>query len=314
LVGCRFSVRLLTLRFMSRVSSTPEVAQIPASARGRSRLGAVVVTGASTGIGEATAKHLAQLGYRVLAGVRNDADFERLRSVPGIDPVMLDITDEDHIAALVEFIDRTEPGGLHGLVNNAGIGTVGPIETMSMQQWRDIIAVNILGTVAITTALLPTLFKGRGRIVNIGSGGGRVAFPFFGPYTTSKFAMEGFTDALRREIGAHGVKVVCVEPGVVSSAIYDKSLGASYERTARLTPEQNKRYKTRLDSAHNAAEDAKVNAKPPSVVAPAVAKALSARWPRTRYVVGWDSRTAVICSRLLPDRVIDFIIARLTAN
>jgi NAD(P)-dependent dehydrogenase (short-subunit alcohol dehydrogenase family) len=300
---------------MSRVFSSPEVDSVPARVAGRRRLGAVVVTGASTGIGEATALHLASLGYRVLAGVRNAHDFERMRTAAaGIEPVMLDITDEEHIDALVELIDRTEPGGLHGLVNNAGIGTVGPIETLTTDQWRNVMEVNVIGTASITRALLPSLFKSRGRIVNIGSGGGRVAFPLFGPYTASKFAMEGFTDVLRREIEPHGVRIICVEPGVVASAIYGKSLGPSYERTERLTPEQSHRYRKKLDSAHKSAEEAKDNAAPPSIVAPAVAKALSARRPRTRYVVGWDSRTAVICSRILPDRAIDFIIARLTAN
>jgi NAD(P)-dependent dehydrogenase (short-subunit alcohol dehydrogenase family) len=300
---------------MSRVFSTPEVDRRPRQRAGGRRLGAVVVTGASTGIGEAIAQHLASLGYRVLAGVRNADDFERLRAAGGgIEPVMLDITNEEHVEALVAFVDRTEPGGLHGLVNNAGVGAVGPIEILSREQWRAVMDVNVLGTVAVTSALIPSLLRARGRVVNIGSGGGRVAFPLFGPYAASKFAIEGFTDVLRREVGPHGVKVVCVQPGVVATPIYDKSLSESYERTDNLNPGQSVRYRRLLDSAHSSAEDARENAAPPSVVAPAVAKALGSRFPRTRYVVGWDSRTAVICARILPDRVIDFVIARLTAN
>ncbi|MDQ8045810.1 MAG: SDR family oxidoreductase [Solirubrobacteraceae bacterium] len=300
---------------MSRVFSSPEIDATPGPVARHRSLGAVVVTGASTGIGEATALHLAALGYRVLAGVRNARDFETMRTrAPGIEPVMLDITDEDQIAALVEFVERTEPGGLRGLVNNAGVGQVGPIEILTSQQWRDVLEVNVIGTVAITRALMPSLFRAKGRVVNIGSAGGRMAFPLFGPYTASKFAMEGFSDVLRREIEPHGIRVVCVEPGVVSSAIYNKNLGESYERTERLSPDQAVRYRKKLDSAHRSAEEAKDNAASPATVAPAVAKALSARRPRTRYVVGWDSRTAVICARILPDRLADFIIARLTAN
>jgi NAD(P)-dependent dehydrogenase (short-subunit alcohol dehydrogenase family) len=300
---------------MSRVFSTPEVVHRPRQRANGRRLGAVVVTGASTGIGEATALHLASLGYRVLAGVRNADDFERLRAVGGgVEPVMLDITNEEHVEALVAFVDETEPGGLRGLVNNAGVGAVGPIETLSREQWRAVMDVNLLGTVAITAALLPSLFRSRGRVVNISSGGGRVAFPLFGPYAASKFAIEGFTDVLRREVEGHGVRVVCVQPGVVSTAIYGKSLTDSYARTAALDPVQAERYRRLLDSAHSSAEDARENAASPSTVAPAVAKALGSRFPRTRYVVGWDSRTAVVCARILPDRAIDFVIARLTAN
>lgn len=275
----------------------------------------MVVTGASTGIGESTALHLASLGYRVLAGVRKQADFERMRNVPaGIEPVILDITNADHIAALVELVDHTEPGGITALVNNAGVGVLGPLETVDIEEWRWVIETNVIGTVAITKALLPSLFRSGGRIINMGSGGGRVAFPLFGPYTASKFALEAITDGLRREIGTTGVKVILVQPGVVSTPVYEKTLPSTYERRDRMTAEQTQRYGKILASALNSAEEATDTAAPPIVVAQAVAKAVGARWPRTRYVVGWDSWTAVLCARLLPDRLIDFIIKRLTSN
>ncbi|MDO9356432.1 MAG: SDR family NAD(P)-dependent oxidoreductase [Solirubrobacteraceae bacterium] len=274
------------------------------------------MTGASSGIGEATALHLAGLGYRVLAGVRSTADFERLRATsPGIEPVMLDITNEDHIATLVEFVERSAPGGLAGLVNNAGIASVGPIEMLSLDEWRAVMDTNVIGTVAITTALLPLLFEARGRIVNISSGAGRIAFPLFGPYASSKFAIEAFSDVLRREIGEHGVDVVCVEPGVVSSSIFDKNLAASYARAEQQSEAQAGRYRGLFDSAHRSAEEAGAGgAAAPDTVAPVVAKVLAARRPKARYAVGWDSRTAAICARFLPDRLIDLVIRRLTSS
>ena len=274
----------------------------------------MIVTGASTGIGEAIAIHLAGLGYRVLAGVRNPADAERMSAIDGIEAVTVDVTDEAQIAALVEFVDETEPNGLYALVNNAGVGMLGPVESLPVEQWRWVMDVNVIGTVAMTRAFLPSLLRRGGRVVNIGSGGGRVAFPLFGPYAASKFAMEAFTDVLRREIAPHGVKVVCVQPGVVSTPIYAKSLPSSYERTEGLAPDVAARYQRLLDSAHSSAEQAREEAPPASIVAPAVAKALGSRQPRTRYVVGWDSRTAVLSARFMPDRFMDFVIRRLTAN
>lgn len=275
----------------------------------------MVITGASTGIGEATALHLASLGYRVLAGVRKQTDFERLRAIGrGVEPIILDVTNAEHIAALAELVDRTEPGGLTALVNNAGIGAPGPIEAVAPQEWRDVMEVNVIGVVAVTQALLPSLLRAKGRVINMGSGGGRVGFPLFGPYNTSKFAIEGFTDVLRREISPHGVKVSLIQPGIIATPIYDKHLPISYERMNAMAPEVLSRYRRQLDSAHRSGEEATTTGMPPIVVAEAVAKAIRARFPKTRYVVGSDSRTAVICARFLPDRVIDLIIGRITSS
>ena len=295
--------------------SSPEFVQLRAQDAARRGRGTVVITGASTGIGEATALHLASLGYRVLAGVRAQANFERLRAIGrGVEPVILDVTNEEHIAALAELVDRTEPGGLTALINNAGIGAPGPIEAVAPQEWREVMEVNVIGVVAVTQALLPSLLRARGRVINMGSGGGRVAFPLFGPYNTSKFAIEGFTDVLRREIGPHGVKVSLIQPGIIATPIYAKHIPISYDRMANMSPEVLSRYRKQLDSAHRSGEQAEYTGMPPIVVAEAVAKAVRSRFPKTRYVVGRDSRTAVLCSRFLPDRVIDLILARITST
>lgn len=274
-----------------------------------------MVTGASSGIGEATALHLASLGYRVLAGVRRTDDFERLRkAAPGIEPVMLDVTDDAHIAALVELIERTEPAGLAGLVNNAGVGVLGPVEALDRSHWEWVFGVNVVGMAVLTRALLPSLIRGRGRVIGIGSGAGRIAFPLFAPYATSKFALEGFTDVLRREVSRHGVRVVNVQPGIIATPIYDKSLPPAYELRDSLDPAVAERYRRQLDSAFASAEEAGESGRSPIEVARAVERALGARWPKTRYVVGWDARTAVVCARILPDRVADAIIHWLTRD
>ncbi len=166
---------------MSHVASAARTVVRRALPRRRRSLGAVVITGASSGIGEATALHLAGLGYRVIAGVRSTDDFERLRkSAPGIEPVMLDVTDDDQIAALVEFVDRTEPAGLAGLVNNAGVGVVGPVEALGREHWEWVFGVNVIGMAVVTRALLPSLVRGRGRVV------GSAAAPAGSPSRSSR--------------------------------------------------------------------------------------------------------------------------------
>ncbi|MFT4034486.1 MAG: SDR family NAD(P)-dependent oxidoreductase [Patulibacter sp.] len=298
---------------MSQVTSQARRAVRRALPRSRSARGAVVVTGASSGIGEAIALHLAHEGYRVLAGVRNTDDFERLRkAAPRIEPVMLDVTDDTHVGSLIELIERTEPGGLVGLVNNAGVGVLAPAEALTREHWQWVIGVNVIGMASLTTALLPSLLRGGGRIIGIGSGAGRIGFPLFAPYVTSKFAMEGFTDVLRREVGPHGVKVINVQPGIIATPIYDKRLPDAYAIRDALSPAAAERYRRQLDSALHSAEGARTSGRPASDVAAAVSRALGSRWPKTRYVVGWDARIAVICARVLPDRVADAIIAVLT--
>src|SRR5688500_10451554 len=171
----------------------------------------VVVTGASSGIGEAPARMLAQRGLDVLAGVRKDADAERVGGLHDrVEAVKVDVADEASVAALAE---RVGDAGLAGLVNNAGISVSGPLEFVPLEEWRRQLEVNVIGQVAVTQALLPALRRARGRIVNIGSVGGRVAIPLLSPYNASKFALEGITDSLRRELRPLGVHVAIVEPG-----------------------------------------------------------------------------------------------------
>ena len=190
-------------------------------------LGLVVVSGASSGIGEATARRLAAAGFDVIAGVRSAADAQRLTADPAdpagrITAAQLDVTVPADVAALGVLVDEQSPGGLRGLVNNAGVAVVGPIQVLGIDDWRRQLEVNVIGQVAVTRTLLPALLQARGRVVNVSSIGGRVAGPLLGPYAASKFALEAFTDVLRREVLARGVQVVAIEPGAVATPIWTK--------------------------------------------------------------------------------------------
>ena len=177
----------------------------------------LVVTGASTGIGAATARELARRGFHVLAGVRRGKDADALRAT-NLEPIMLDITNEAEIAALVKHItDDPERRPLRALVNNAGIGVNAPVETLPLSEWRRLFDINLFGHVAMMQALLPALIESRGTVVNVSSVGGKLAMATYGPYAGSKFALEAVSDALRREVEPLGVKVVVIEPGAVTS-------------------------------------------------------------------------------------------------
>src|SRR5574341_29762 len=178
----------------------------------------IVITGASTGIGEACALYLDELGYRVFAGVRRPSDGETLKAKASarLTPVVMDVTDVASIDRAVETVKQAVGSvGLAGLVNNAGIGVGGPLEVVPLADLRKQFEVNVIGQVAVTQAFLPLLRQGRGRIVNMGSIAGRVVMPFMGPYSASKFALEALTDAMRLEFQPWGIQVSIVEPGAI---------------------------------------------------------------------------------------------------
>ena len=260
-----------------------------------------LVTGASSGIGRACATHLAALGFQVLAGVRNEAD-----APPHTEPIRLDVTRAEDIAAAAERVGTS----LHALVNNAGIAVNGPIEVVAVEDWRHQFEVNLIGQVAVTRALLPALLNARGRIVNMSSISGRNALPLLGPYAASKFALEAVTDTLRREVGRTASR---------SRAWSRASSPRRYGRRARATGEglvdampadARRRYETMINALRTFAERAERDGLPPEAVAEVVGHAVTARRPRTRYVVGREARVRVALGRLLPDRAMDALIRR----
>src|ERR671915_2051339 len=200
--------------------------------------GTVLVTGASSGIGEATSLHLRELGFDSVAAVRKDDDAERL-ATSGLRTVRMDVTDIDSIAAArAELGD----GPLAGLVNNAGVAVAAPLEFLPIDQLRHQLEVNLIGQVAVTQAFLPTLRAGRGRIVNVSSIGGRVAMPLMGAYNASKFGLEAVSDSLRRELYSHGVDVIVIEPGGVKTPIWRKGNELATEMARDMPPEAERLY------------------------------------------------------------------------
>ena len=265
----------------------------------------VLVTGASTGIGEATARRLAGAGFDVLAGVRRQEDAERLRG-PGIEPLMLDVTQADQIAAARERVGER----LDGLVNNAGIAVSAPQEFLPIDELRRQLEVNVIGQVAVTQAMLPALRAARGRVVNVSSVGGRTALPLLGAYNASKWALEALSDSLRRETRHLGVKVSVIEPGGIRTPIWEKGTAEAERMRAQMTSEGELLYGRLIESAQEQVARISREGNPPDAVAQAIERALTARRPRTRYVVGGDARVRIALARVLPDKVFDAIVAR----
>jgi NAD(P)-dependent dehydrogenase (short-subunit alcohol dehydrogenase family) len=268
-----------------------------------------IVTGASTGIGAATARELAWRGFHVLAGVRRDRDAEAIRG-PGIAPVIIDITNPDHIQALVTRVRGDSRGrAVRALVNNAGIGVNVPFEALAIDEWRRLFEVNLFGHVAVTQALLPALIRSKGRVVNISSVGGKVAMATYGPYAATKFALEAVSDSLRREIAPFGVRVVVVEPGAVRTEMPAQAIATAHELASTMTPEQRQRYGGLLRAITAQTASHTKSGLPADAAAKVIAKAITARKPRTRYTVGRDAALLTRSARILPDRTLDRVIA-----
>ena len=181
----------------------------------------VFITGASSGIGLATAEYLAVQGFHVYAGARVTGTLEGLSKNLNITPVKLDVTNAADIIEVKRIIEE-KGTGLFGLINNAGIAKAGALMDVSVEDLRTQFEVNLFGVHQITQAMFPLLLKAKGRIVMMSSDSGFFATPFFGPYCSSKFALEGYSDSLRREITPYGVKVIIIEPGRITTPIWDK--------------------------------------------------------------------------------------------
>ena len=275
--------------------------------------GAVVVTGASTGIGAATALHLDRLGFRVFAGVRKVSDGAALKAGASdrMTIVLLDVTDEASVAGAARAVrEAVGQDGLAGLVNNAGISVNAPLEFLPLDQLRRQFEVNVVGQVAVTQAFLDLIRKAKGRIVNIGSTSGRLSIPMGGPYCASKFAMEALSDSLRMEVAPWGIEVSLVEPGAIDTPIWEKSLAAGDELLESLPARMMDLYGSLVNRVKDGARASARAAVPAQQVADSVAHALTARKPRTRYLVGKDARIQMLLT-WLPDRWRDKIILKM---
>jgi NAD(P)-dependent dehydrogenase (short-subunit alcohol dehydrogenase family) len=271
----------------------------------------VLVTGASTGIGRATALRLDGSGWKVFAGVRkpDDADALRRAASSRLVPLLLDVTEPDQIAAAAERIEEENEGGLSGLVNNAGVAIPGPLETIPLDDFRRQLEVNLVAYVAVTQALLPQIRKAEGRVVFISSIGGRVAFPFGGPYHASKFGTEAIGDVFRQELRPWGLRVAIVEPGSIDTPIWERGQRKGEEIEAK-SPRTNLLYGAAIEKFRKVIEDTAERGIPPEKVAKAVAHALESSRPRSRYLVGLDAKVQARLKPLIPTSVFDRIVAR----
>ncbi len=272
----------------------------------------VLVTGASTGIGEACALRFDRAGYRVFAGLRRPEDADRLRAEasPRLSPVFLDVTDADSIEqARAAVWGALDDAGLDALVNNAGVAVAGPLETLPIDAVRRQFEVNLIGQLAVTQAFLPLIRKAAGRIVFMGSIGGVMATPFLGPYCASKFALEGLADALRVELRPWGIHVAIIEPGSIATPIWSKSDSEAEALQARGRA-GDADYTVAMAAMREAAAATGRRGAPASLVADAVLHAAASPSPKTRYVVGRDARLRALLGRLIPDRLRDRLIVR----
>jgi NAD(P)-dependent dehydrogenase (short-subunit alcohol dehydrogenase family) len=272
----------------------------------------VLVTGASTGIGRATALRLDAAGWRVFAGVRREEDAENLdkASSDRLGPLILDITDAAQIAAAAERIEAEAEAGLDGLVNNAGVAIPGPLETLPIEDFRRQLEVNLTAHVAMTQAVLPSIRRARGRIVFISSIGGRMALPLTGAYHAAKFGIEAVGDVFRQELRPWRISVSIVEPGSIDTPIWERGERIADEVGERSPPQQEELYGTVIERYRKVIRQTAERGIAPDKVAKAIEHALSAGRPRTRYLVGIDAKVQARLKLLLPARLLDRIVAR----
>ncbi len=271
----------------------------------------VLITGATAGIGRTTALHLAAAGYHVIATGRRQGELDKLRAdVPALDLVVAtlhDVTSSASIAKAVEEIDRLTGGhGVDVLVNNAGYGLVGPLTEISDSDLRKQYDTNVFGLMAVTRAFVPRMReRGRGRVINVSSMGGKMTFPFMGAYNSTKYAIESLSDALRYELNPFGIDVVLIEPGAIHTNFAETSMGPvqQYGDTA---------YGSAIAKAETLQKRMMSTAVGPVVVARAIHKAIRRRRPAARYVAPWYGRFVIGLLAVMPTRVTDAAMRRIT--
>jgi NAD(P)-dependent dehydrogenase (short-subunit alcohol dehydrogenase family) len=273
----------------------------------------IVITGASSGIGRATALRLTQKGWRVFAAVRKESDAPQVSAGASgaLETVLLDVTDGESIVnAAREVAARLEGRGLDGLFNNAGIGLLSPVECVSLDKLREIFEINLFGQIATVQAFLPLIRKSRGRIINTGSVGDHLTPPFGGPLSSSKAAFASMSAALRLELRPQGIEVCVIEPGSINTPAVEKTLGGIEKTIAGLSPDGAALYGEPMRRMARTFVENEHAGSPPEVVAEVVERALTDRNPRTRYPAGKDSVKLALLARFLPEKWLDIAVLR----
>lgn len=272
----------------------------------------ILITGASTGIGQDAALSLARKGHQVFAGVRNVKDGDALKAAcADLIPVVIDVTKTETINSAFQQIQaQRKTNQKFCLVNNAGIAVASPMETVSMDEMRGQFDVNVFGLVAVTQKFLPWIRQSQGRIVNISSISGKVTRAFLGPYSASKYAVEAISDALRRELAKFGVRVVLVEPGPIKTPIWDKGISKAFAQLESGDPVLRAVYEADARILEKGMRMIIEHAAPVSRSTEAIEQALTHPRPKTRYPVGKIIGFAIFLNRMMPDRWMDKLMAR----
>ncbi len=267
----------------------------------------VVVTGASSGIGRATALRLAEAGWHVFAGVRRTADGDALQQAAAeVTPVLMDVTDTDQIAEVIASVaEHVGSAGLNALVDNAGIGVASPMEMVTLESLRRQLEINVVGQVAVTQAFLPLLRQARGRVVFIGSIGDRFTPPFGGPLTASKAAIASIAEAFRQELAPWDIQVVVVKPASINSGAVDKLEHDAAAIVDGMSDQGREMYRDGYLAMVSVAAKQERNGSPPKVVADTVLRALTARRPRASYLTGKHAQLLANVARWLPAPTLD---------
>ena len=270
---------------------------------------AVIITGASSGIGLRLAQRLALRGYHVYAGARHADDLKRLSAThTNITAVALDVTCPEQVEQLVERV-RAEP--LAALINNAGIALIGPIESITADEFEQQLQVNLIGSYRMIRACVPLLRHSGGRIVNISSTSGLVAWPFAGAYVASKYGLEGLSDVLRLELGRFGIRTIVINPGAVDTPLWEKTFSTLHQRLADQSDEVRTLYSNDVARSEQAIRKTIRAAVAPDVVVEKVVEALEHEAPRTRYLIGPSARLQQWLKNLLPVRWYDWLKRRI---
>ncbi|WP_432936023.1 SDR family oxidoreductase [Kribbella sp. CA-253562] len=273
-------------------------------------MSAVLLTGAGSGIGAATALRLERSGHRVFAAVHDPHDGEILakQSSDALSVHQVDVTNAESVRALIAEVDAAlGDQGLDAVVNVAGEGVAGPLELLPIDSLRHQLDVNVVGTVAVTQLALPLLRRGTpGRVVFVGSMGGLVSVQLAGAYHASKYAVEAIADAWRQELAPDGIAVSLVEPGPVATPLWAKAI-----QTLDRLPASD-RYAERVDAFRESLRNASKNGASPHKVAETIEHALTAAHPRTRYPIGAAAVVVPKIRRLIPDRLFDKAAQRVT--
>jgi len=262
----------------------------------------ILITGASTGIGRATAEYLANNGFHVYGGVRKGKDFKELEQISNIIPIKLDVTIKDSIEHAFHTV-KSQTSGLHALINNAGIARAGPLIDLPIQDLQEQFDVNVFGVHRVTRKFFPLLKETRGRIIMISSDSGFFATPFFGPYCSSKFALEGYSDSLRRELMLYEMKVILIQPGRVTTPIWDKG------KQLLQREGDSKLMKYAKKMGKEAIKKGKTAGIAPVEVAEIVYEALTAKNPKLRYLIA-PSTFKYRLIKLLPEKWVDKIVKK----